>query len=80
MKNIVLICLLIAFTGCTSNQIRNFCTSTGKKVSTCCTSLTIRQKQMLEQANTDLGQENNQAPEKNATISLLEWHETVHIW
>lgn len=81
MKNILLICLLIAFTACSGSQIRSFCKNTGKKIANCCTSMSIRQKEALAAGNTAGSNEEKptryQAP---AAISLLEWNEAVHVW
>lgn len=82
MKNLVLICLLIAFTACSGNQIRSFCKNTGKKLASCCTSMTIKKKEALSITKSPFKEDNTGAEryQKPAAISLLEWNEAVHIW
>lgn len=81
MKNLILICLLTAFTGCSNHQIRIFCKNSGKKIASCCTSMTIQQKEALAsgiQAASD--KEKQTRYQTPAAISLLEWNEAVHVW
>lgn len=82
MKNIVLICLLLAFTACNGHQIRSFCNTAGKKIAACCTSMSLKQRHALKEGRMDV--EKNKAEEKltqqPAAISLLEWNEAVFIW
>jgi hypothetical protein len=81
MKNIVLICLLIAFTACSGSQIRSFCKNTGKKLASCCTSMTIQKKEALAAGMTaDANEEKHSRYQAPAAISLLEWNEAVHVW
>ncbi len=81
MKNILLICLIIAFTACSGSQIRSFCKNTGKKIASCCTSMSIQKKQALEAvAVTDELEKNPVRYQTPAAISLLEWNEAVHVW
>lgn len=81
MKNIVLICLLIAFTACSGNQIRSFCKNTGKKLASCCTSMSIKKKEALAAGTTaDSNEEKRTRYQAPAAISLLEWNEAVHVW
>lgn len=77
MKNIVLICLLIAFTACNGHQVRRFCKTAGKKVASCCSSMSLKQRKAL-QSNTYKSEVKTQPPP--AAISLLEWNEAVFIW
>lgn len=79
MKNIVLICLLITFTACSSHQVRNFCKTAGKKVASCCTSMSLKQRNALEQVKKAPKDEKTEQ-QKPAAISLLEWNEAVFIW
>ena len=79
MKNIVLICLLIAFTACSGSQVRSFCKTAGKKVASCCTSMSLKQRNALKQAKTN-GTEEKVVPHPPAAISLLEWNEAVFLW
>jgi len=81
MKNIILICLLIAFTGCSGNQIRMLCKNTGKKIASCCTSMSIQKKEALAAGITsDTEEEKQTRYQAPAAISLLEWNEAVHVW
>ncbi len=81
MKNIILICLLIAFTACSGNQIRSFCKNTGKKLASCCTSMSIKKKEALAAGITAESNEEKQTRYQTpAAISLLEWNEAVHVW
>lgn len=79
MKNIVLICLLIAFTACSGHQIRNFCKTAGKKVASCCTSMSLKQRNALQKAQ-KAPLEVKTEQQQPAAISLLEWNEAVFIW
>lgn len=79
MKNTVLICLLIAFTACSGNQVRSFCKTAGKKVASCCTSMSLKQRNALKQAKKTPKDEKT-AQQQPAAISLLEWNEAVFIW
>jgi len=79
MKNIVLICLLIAFTACSGSQVRSFCKTAGKKVASCCTSMSLKQRNALKQAKTNSAVE-KVVPQQPAAISLLEWNEAVFLW
>lgn len=82
MKNIMLICLLIAFTSCTGNQIRIL--SKTKKIASCCTSMSMQKKEALATALVVKQEEMEGKSYKNSsmpsTVSLLEWSEIVHIW
>lgn len=79
MKNIVLICLLMAFTACSTHQVRNFCKTAGKKVASCCTSMSLKQRNALEQLKKAPKEEKSEQ-QQPAAISLLEWNEAVFIW
>lgn len=82
MKNIMLICLLIAFTSCTGNQIRIL--SKTKKIASCCTSMSMQKKEALATALVVKQEEMEDKSYSNSqihgTVSLLEWSEIVHIW
>lgn len=81
MKNILLICLMIAFTACSGPQIRSFCKNTGKKIASCCTSMSIQKKKALVAgAATDQPEVKTVRYQTPAAISLLEWNEAVHVW
>ena len=82
MKNIVLICLLIAFTACSGSQIRNLYKNTGKKIASCCTSMSIKKKEALANRITaaDSNEEKQIHLQAPAAISLFEWNETVYVW
>lgn len=81
MKNIILICLLIAFTGCSGTQIRTLCQKAGKKIANTCTSMTMKKRESL--ATAVAGDKNNDTQPKlqaPGSLSLLEWNEAVHVW
>jgi hypothetical protein len=80
MKNIVLICLLITFTACSGSQVRSFCKTAGKKVASCCTSMSLKQRNALKQTKKASSQETIVQQQRPVAISLLEWNEAVFIW
>jgi len=79
MKNIVLICLLITFTACSGSQVRSFCKTAGKKVASCCTSMSLKQRNDLQQGK-KVTTDEKIVQQQPAAISLLEWNEAVFIW
>lgn len=80
MKNILLICLLIAFTACSGSQLRSFCKNTGKKIASCCTSMSMQKKALVSGSTSDETDEKPVRYQTPAAISLLEWNEAVHVW
>jgi hypothetical protein len=79
MKNIVLICLLIAFTACSGSQVRQFCKKAGNQVANCCTSMSLKQRKALQQGNM-MHEEEKSVPQQPQAISILEWNEAIFIW
>ncbi len=81
MKNIILICLLVAFTGCSGKQVRTICKNTSKKIASCCTSISIQKRGALVVGMTNESNEEKQPRYRLPTvIFLLEWDEAVHVW
>ncbi|MBL0884465.1 MAG: hypothetical protein IBJ16_14165 [Chitinophagaceae bacterium] len=80
MKNIILISLFITFTACSGSQVRSFYKTAGKKVASCCTSMSLKQRNALQEGKTVGIEENTIQQQPPAAIHLLEWNETVFIW